>query len=98
MKIDLTRLAVVSLSLCFTSLSFAHSGHVHKAPLIACQSLSKGESCRYMVGKDKVYKGTCQLFEETLMCVRNQPIEYLTPLSDPELASVKDNESITLQK
>ena len=49
-------------------------------------------------GGDKVYKGTCQLFEETLMCVRNQPIEYLTPLYDPKLASVKDNESITLQK
>ena len=51
-----------------------------------------------MIGKDKLYKGSCQLFEETLMRVRNQPIEYLTSLSNPKLASVKDNESKILQK
>lgn len=89
MKITTTRFAAFSLSLCFTTLSFAHSGHVHKAPLIACQSLSKGEPCRYMVGKDKIYKGTCQMFEKTLMCVRNQPIEYLSPLAVSKLESIE---------
>lgn len=88
MKITTTRFAAFSLSLCFTTFSLAHSGHVHKAPLIACQSLSKGESCRYMVGKDKIYKGTCQMFEETLMCVRNQPIEYLSPITGSKIESI----------
>lgn len=98
MKITTPRFAAFSLSLCFTTLGSAHSGHVHKAPLISCQSLNKGEPCRYMVGKDKIYKGTCQIFEKTLMCVRNQPIQYLVPLSDPKLTSIKDTENEPLPK
>ena len=42
-----------------------------------------------MVGKDKTYKGTCQLFEKTLMCVRNQPIKYLSPVTDSKLESIE---------
>lgn len=41
-----------------------------------------------MVGKDKIYKGTCQMFEETLMCVRNQPIEYLSPVTGSKIESI----------
>ena len=95
MKITTIKFSVFSLALCFTTLTFAHSGHVHKAPLIACSSLNKDELCSYTVGKTKRYKGTCQLFEKTLMCVRNQPIEYLSPLTDSKRESI---ESKTLQQ
>ena len=93
MKTNITSIVVFSLSLCFASLNFAHDGHVHKAPLIACKSLSKGELCSYIVSKDKVFKGTCQLFDTELMCVRNQPIEDLSPLENKQLGEYKDKSS-----
>ncbi|AXT39982.1 hypothetical protein D1814_15490 [Alteromonas sp. BL110] len=95
MIINIKRSVAFSLSFCFATLSLAHSGHVHKAPLVACDSLNRGELCSYTVGKNKVYKGTCQRFEKTLMCVRNQPIEYLNPLNNSKLENIQ---SKTLQK
>jgi len=52
----------------------AHDSHNHKAPWQACEEKKKLERCSYTNGDDDLFKGSCQLFSEVLMCVRNQPI------------------------
>lgn len=52
----------------------AHDSHTHSAPWQACESKQKSAQCSYTNGENDLFKGSCQLFSETLMCVRNQPI------------------------
>jgi hypothetical protein len=52
----------------------AHESHTHTALWQACEDKQKAEICSYTNGDGDLFKGTCQLFSETLMCVRNQPI------------------------
>lgn len=52
----------------------AHDSHTHSAPWQACESKQKSAQCSYSNGENDLFKGSCQLFSETLMCVRNQPI------------------------
>lgn len=57
-----------------TSNLFAHEGHSNKIPWEVCNKKQKDEICSYEDTKHNLYIGTCQLFIDTLMCVRNKPI------------------------
>lgn len=78
-KLSMTKRALLTFGMVSTfivsSLSvLAHSGHTHKAPWEACFDAEKDQACEYKNGNKDIFKGTCQLFSERLMCVRNQPI------------------------
>ena len=64
-------------SFVFSSESYAHNGHVFDASINACRALSVSDECQYESGGDKRFKGTCQVFNGTKLCVRNQPIEFI---------------------
>lgn len=59
----------------------AHDSHTHTAPWQACEDKKKSEQCAYKNGDDDLFKGSCQLFSEVLMCVRNQPIIHAVDLT-----------------
>jgi hypothetical protein len=57
---------------------FAHAGHYNKAPYDACVDLSVNASCEYTdVNETVLYVGTCQVFSDVNMCVRNKPLVFL---------------------
>ncbi|QDE31892.1 hypothetical protein [Shewanella polaris] len=61
--------------LCSTCLpALAHEEHVFKAPWNACADAVKTQQCAYTNVNGDLFKGTCRVFSEALMCVRNQPI------------------------
>lgn len=60
---------------------FAHSGHIHDEAVQACTDKPKGEKCSYTVANKARYKGSCQTFETRTLCVRSEPIEYLSELA-----------------
>jgi hypothetical protein len=63
-----------SLMLVSSFFASAHDSHTHSAPWQACESKQKSAQCSYTNGENDLFKGSCQMFSETLMCVRNQPI------------------------
>lgn len=60
----------------------AHEGHGDELPWQACSALSKNDACEYSNSHGDLYKGHCKLFNEALMCVRNQPIIKTTVVSE----------------
>ena len=52
----------------------AHDSHTHTAPWQACEQKQKTEQCAYTNGAEDLFKGSCQLFSDKLLCVRNEPI------------------------
>lgn len=68
----------------FSACSLTVNAHdlIHEAPWNACESAQKSQECAYTNGEGDLYRGTCQLFSEALMCVRNQPILYAERLLD----------------
>ena len=71
---SITFIGVVSL-LC-TFIVTAHDSNSHTAPWQSCETKKVAQSCEYTNGKNDLYKGTCQTFNNARMCVRNQPIIY----------------------
>ena len=80
MKVDLFSLVwsaflLIALSaMVLSTTADAHDGHVHKAPWQACETKQLSNACSYENGNGDLFRGSCQLFTGTLMCVRNQPI------------------------
>ena len=68
----LSKLILFIISLNFTL--YAHEGHGHKAQWEACDKKQKEDTCSYTNGEHDLFQGTCQYFNEALMCVRNKPI------------------------
>jgi hypothetical protein len=60
----------------------AHDSHTHTAPWEACEEKKKSEQCSFTNGDGDLFKGSCQLFSEALMCVRNQPIIHAEDLAE----------------
>lgn len=61
--------------LVFLSINNAYAHDIdHSAPWDACEDLEKSAQCAYVVDEKDLYRGTCQIFQEHLMCIRNQPI------------------------
>ena len=80
MKVDLFSLfwsaflLIALLAMMLSTTAEAHDGHVHKAPWQACETKQLSNACSYENGNGDLFRGSCQLFTGTLMCVRNQPI------------------------
>ncbi|GGP99557.1 hypothetical protein [Shewanella ulleungensis] len=93
----LLTMAVVLLTLTSTCLSaFAHEEHVFKAPWDACADAIKTQQCAYTNAHGDLFKGTCRVFNEALMCVRNQPIitaEKVTPADVAEVTVSSHHDS-----
>ena len=64
-----------------TSSASAHDSHTHQAPWQACAEKQIKKACSYTNGDEDLFKGSCQLFNEVLMCVRNEPIIHFEDLS-----------------
>jgi hypothetical protein len=79
----------ILVTLCLSCLpALAHEEHVFKAPWNACADAVKTQQCSYTNVNGDLLKGTCRVFNEALMCVRNQPIiaaENVTPKDVAEI-------------
>ncbi|MEL0660377.1 hypothetical protein V6255_14655 [Psychromonas arctica] len=85
MLLKRTLFTVVTL-LFTTTLVQAHSGPLSEIAVKACDVKSRSQSCQYENDHQNLYIGSCQYMSETLMCVRNQPIQKI---------ETNDNESTT---
>lgn len=63
--------------------TFAHQGHIDDAAVLACNDKKVTDYCEYKNQVADRYKGSCRLMLETLMCVRNQPIERANNIFHP---------------
>lgn len=72
------------------SLANAHDSHSHQAPWQACADKQKSQDCSYKNGAGDLFKGSCQLFSEALLCVRNKPIIYA--IKPVEMTKNKDTQ------
>ena len=69
---------LVSIALFFTlGQANAHSGPLNEIAIKACVSKEKSQMCQYEGGHNDLYIGTCQYMADNLMCVRNQPIQFI---------------------
>lgn len=59
--------------LLIVSPAYAHENH-NEAPWAACEAQQQNSSCEFSDGHGDLYRGSCQVFSDSLMCVRNQPI------------------------
>jgi hypothetical protein len=75
MDLKLNVLLIIMLSISYSVQG--HEGHANPNSVKACHEKELSNSCEYILGKSKLYKGTCRLMSEKMMCVRNQPIEVL---------------------
>ncbi|MGJ8668788.1 MAG: hypothetical protein ACSHXK_04790 [Oceanococcus sp.] len=66
-------LAGFILTVLSVSAANAH-GNSNMAPWEACKAQERGAACSFQDGHGDEYRGSCQLFSDALMCVRNQPI------------------------
>jgi hypothetical protein len=69
------------MTLLYISSASAHDSHTHTAPWEACEHMKKSKQCAYINGDGDLFQGTCQLFSDVLMCVRNQPIIHVKDLA-----------------
>jgi hypothetical protein len=60
--------------------ALAHSSVINNKAWQVCESSMRSDSCEYTDNHHDIYRGTCQVMSEKLLCVRNQPIVK----SDPE--------------
>ena len=92
-------LSLFIITLCSSKLANAHYSHTHTAPWQACENMHKTEQCSYTNGDGDLFKGTCQLFDEVLMCVRNQPIIHVEDLAkDAQSTNKKTHHHETLSE
>lgn len=62
----------------FSQTLMAHTADVNKVAWQACDAKAASEPCSFENAANDVYRGTCQLMSDSMMCVRNQPIEKST--------------------
>ena len=71
-------LGTISMLCLFSSYSFAHSIPLNEIAVKACDNKQRSDQCQYEGGHDDLYIGSCQYMSDSLMCVRNQPIQTIT--------------------
>ena len=64
-----------SACLCLPQFLFAHSAIINNEAWLVCENQTRSDACEFTDNHDSIYRGTCQLMSEKLLCVRNQPIE-----------------------
>lgn len=52
----------------------AHSTIINNQAWQVCEARERSDACEYTDNHENIYRGTCQLMSEKLLCVRNQPI------------------------
>jgi len=82
----------------FCSPTLAHGPHVNSKPWAVCAQAKLGDVCSYTVHETRLYKGTCRSMSDTLMCVRNQPIETIIPADTSANKSFKTERNIDFNK
>ncbi|GAA6184744.1 MULTISPECIES: hypothetical protein [Aliiglaciecola] len=66
--------------------SVAHQGHIDDTALQACAEKAIATPCGYVSANLQLHKGSCQQFNQNLICVRNKPLETVT---DEKLAKLR---------
>ncbi|WP_413698850.1 hypothetical protein ACLKMH_14800 [Psychromonas sp. KJ10-10] len=56
----------------------AHSGHLNEKSIAVCVDKERSNNCQYEGAHNDLYIGSCQYMVETLICVRNQPIQKIS--------------------
>tara|TARA_R110001583_G_scaffold57547_2_gene172181 strand:+ start:26394 stop:26642 length:249 start_codon:yes stop_codon:yes gene_type:complete len=67
----------------------AHAGHLNEKAITVCTDKVRSDACQYEGGHDDLFIGTCQYMVETLMCVRNQPIQKIDALQSIKATEFK---------
>ncbi len=62
--------------------AFGHADHVDNAAWTACEAAALADACEYTDHDDDLYRGSCRLVSDALLCVRNRPIERSGTTSD----------------
>lgn len=88
MRISLFCMAFAVLSALATSTAWAHAGNLDQAPWHACEGLSLSTTCSFENAAHDVHRGTCRSVADTLVCVRNRPIEHPAATTQPAQAGV----------
>tara|TARA_R110002167_G_scaffold253161_7_gene459498 strand:- start:2165 stop:2458 length:294 start_codon:yes stop_codon:yes gene_type:complete len=70
------RVLITLLILSFSSSTLAHQGHVEAAAALVCEQKEVADECEYQNQRADIYRGSCRLIMDTMMCVRSKPIEY----------------------
>ncbi|MDP5039418.1 MAG: hypothetical protein NWQ26_00910, partial [Paraglaciecola sp.] len=68
--------------------------------VLACNDKKVTDDCEYKNQVADRYKGSCRLMLETLICVRNQPIERANSIFHPmtESMSITEGEFVTVKQ
>ncbi|TXR54870.1 hypothetical protein [Reinekea thalattae] len=70
---------------CISRQAVAHGGPLNEQAVQACIAKTVSENCQYQGHHNDLYIGTCQyLTEQSLMCVRNKPIQTIAPETSTE--------------
>jgi len=71
-------LAAMVTMLTLSNSAYSHSGVPNTLPWQACEKSVLGDACSYSTDTAR-YSGSCREMSGSLMCVRQKPIEYLSP-------------------
>ena len=74
MKKSLGFVLCCSIPFWLPQLAFAHSSIINNKAWQVCENQAKSDACEYTDNHEDIYRGSCQLMSEKLLCVRNQPI------------------------
>ena len=64
-----------SLSFWLPQIASAHASILNNEARLVCENSMRSDSCEYTNNHEDIYRGTCQMMSDKLLCVRNQPIE-----------------------
>jgi len=71
---------MISILLVSAGSANAHGGNLSQPALKACEDKKRSQECQYEGHHNDLYIGTCQFVsEDTLICVRNKPIQNSNP-------------------
>lgn len=65
---------IFTLIIINTSSLIGHNSHSNKASYKACEQKQQNNKCFYTNSHKDLFKGSCQIFSQKLVCVRNKPI------------------------
>lgn len=71
----LATLPAFALTCLLTPVAGAHDSHTDDAMFRACDGKQLGTECSFENAHHDVFRGSCRSMSDTLVCVRNRPIE-----------------------
>ncbi len=74
MRKSLSVIIFCSIPFWMPQLASAHSSVTNNKAWQVCENQAKSDACEYTDNHENIYRGTCQLMSEKLLCVRNHPI------------------------